>query len=265
MSAGIAALQMYDWPENQAETDAFWTRVRDALATRGVAAPARLSRGAHAAPWADPDLVLAQTCGMPLVTGLCGAALPIARGDYGLPGTGPGTYTSAIVVRRADAGRDLPRFAGATLALNGWDSQSGRTALADAARRAGMVRGDAPVFGRAVVSGGHRDSARMVAGGQADLAALDAVSWALLQRFEPQTAEQLAVLAWTEPTAGLPFITARPGLAPALVAALAAAAAPGSPGQPTAILPATAADYAPIAAMVERARAMRLAPEQPPS
>lgn len=249
---------MYDWPEQQAANDAYWVRVAAALRARGIDAPDALSRPAdHHAPWTDPDLLLAQTCGMPLVLGLCGAARVVARASYGLPGTGPGTYASALVVRAGDP-RGLDDLLGGTVALNAWDSQSGRTALVLA-----LPAGRQPLFARAVVTGSHRASARAVAAGAAELAALDAVSWAALLAWEPATARALRRLAWTPQTPGLPFITTRPDLAPALVGALAAAIGPAAPGLPTAIHPATDADYAPIAAQVARAQAIRLAPDQP--
>ena len=48
----------------------------------------------------------------------------------------------------------------------------------------------------------------MVAQGDADIAALDAVTWRLIQRFEPW-ADKLRVLWWTDPTPGLPYIAAK--------------------------------------------------------
>ena len=56
-------------------------------------------------------------------------------------------------------------------------------------------------------SGGHRLSALAVAEGRADIAALDAVTHAMLQEVEPQVAA-LRSLALTDPTPGLPYITA---------------------------------------------------------
>ncbi len=54
----------------------------------------------------------------------------------------------------------------------------------------------------------HLESGRAVAEGRADIASLDAVSWRLMERFEPFSAN-LRVLDWTEPTPGLPLITAQ--------------------------------------------------------
>ena len=58
-----------------------------------------------------------------------------------------------------------------------------------------------------VVSGAHAASVPLVAGGGADLAAVDAVSWRYARRFLPE-AGRLRVLMLTEPTPGLPYIAA---------------------------------------------------------
>ncbi|MGB0440741.1 MAG: PhnD/SsuA/transferrin family substrate-binding protein, partial [Paracoccaceae bacterium] len=74
-------------------------------------------------------------------------------------------------------------------------------------------------------SGGHLASARRVATGQAEIAALDAVTWRLIQRHEGFAAD-LRVLSWTEPTPGLPYIAAlgvdQPAMFDALKTAIAA-------------------------------------------
>ena len=44
MSAFVAALPMYDWPECRAEVDAQWAAIRDALRDKGIDAPERLAR-----------------------------------------------------------------------------------------------------------------------------------------------------------------------------------------------------------------------------
>jgi ABC-type phosphate/phosphonate transport system substrate-binding protein len=56
-------------------------------------------------------------------------------------------------------------------------------------------------------TGGHRLSAAAVAEGRADIAALDAVTFALLQANDPVVG-RLKVLGMTDPTPGLPYITA---------------------------------------------------------
>ncbi|HUF86291.1 MAG TPA: PhnD/SsuA/transferrin family substrate-binding protein, partial [Thermohalobaculum sp.] len=232
----IAALPMYDWPALRPATDAFWAAVAGWLAAHGIAAPAALSRPRDAAEaWRHPDLLIGQTCGMPWVSGLCGAARLVARPDYGLADAGGGAYRSVIVGRAGDAGgagggaREDPEALlarqGGRVAVNEWGSFSGHIALR--AHLAGLRDGAAgPFFGAAVPSGSHRASARLVARGDADVAALDAVAWALLEAHEPETARRLAILDRTAPAPALPYITAPrfAALGPLLAEALDAAA-----------------------------------------
>ncbi|HLQ17430.1 MAG TPA: PhnD/SsuA/transferrin family substrate-binding protein, partial [Tabrizicola sp.] len=60
----------------------------------------------------------------------------------------------------------------------------------------------------ALQTGGHRLSAKAVADGRADIAALDAVTYAMMQTVDPE-ALVLRVVGLTDPTPGLPYITAK--------------------------------------------------------
>ncbi|WP_373084377.1 phosphate/phosphite/phosphonate ABC transporter substrate-binding protein [Sneathiella sp.] len=57
-------------------------------------------------------------------------------------------------------------------------------------------------------TGSHRKSIQAVADGTVDVAAIDAVSWELAKRHEPAAAT-LRVIKTTNPTPGLPYISAR--------------------------------------------------------
>src|SRR5690606_35273518 len=78
-------------------------------------------------------------------------------------------------------------------------------------------------FTRTLHTGAHADSARAVAEGRADIAAIDAVSWRLMTAHRPAVAERLRVVCATDPSPGLPLITAL-GRDPAPLARAAAAA-----------------------------------------
>lgn len=261
----IAALQMYDWPEVQAETDAFWGRIAAALEDRGIAAPTALERPADlSTPWRAPGLVIGQTCGLPYVSGRCGTARLVARPDYGLDDASDGTYCS-VLIARADAPGDLPAFVGKVAAVNEWGSQSGCNALADAVLDTGQTL---PFFGAVALSGGHRSSAAMVADGRADIAAIDAVSWALFKRAEPDAHAGLKIIGRTRTAPALPYITSAFNAAQLneMTAALNAACAPdrGAPCIPLRFLPASDSDYDPIRHMADRVRGLPLAPDSLP-
>lgn len=135
MDEPVAALPMYDWPEERADVDALWHRLRDRLRAAGVPAPERLARrnadlppvpggirdetGAVIAPdpatlladdfdlptlWRHPALLLAQTCWGPMQAGLGAYVRVVGQPDYGGYAGGQGTdYSSAILMRARDA------------------------------------------------------------------------------------------------------------------------------------------------------------------
>ena len=197
----IATFAMYDWPEQSDHWDVFWTILRNELTARGIAAPERLSRGGNVdAYWTAPDLVVGQTCGLPYRARLHDNVTLIGALDHGLPGCPPGYYNS-VVIMRADDARGHRAALSETLACNAADSQSGWAALAELARAAGVE------IRRARRSGSHRESARLVAEGAADLAAIDAETWRLIEAYDPDVARRLSVVERTSPRPGLPLIT----------------------------------------------------------
>lgn len=213
----IASLMMYARPELHEAHLRYWALIRSELATRGVKSPATLSNDADAmALWQDPALVLSQTCGMPYRTALHGKVALIGTADFGLQGCPPAHYNSPIVVRADDPRTTLSAYAKARLAYNGSGSQSGFASIYNTVKPLGFW------FDNRVISGGHQASAQMVADGQADIAALDGVTWALIQRYDA-FARKLRVLEWTAPTPGLPYIASQSADAPATFAAIQSA------------------------------------------
>ncbi|UYV38818.1 PhnD/SsuA/transferrin family substrate-binding protein [Rhodobacteraceae bacterium D3-12] len=191
----IATLAMYDRAETAPANDAFWSAIRAALGD----GPAALTRGDDLwALWQSPDLLLGQTCGLPFRARLHGHVTLVGTPDYGLPGCAPGYYNSVFVARD-----DTPLTArkGQRFAYNEPLSQSGWAAPALHMQALGITPG---AFSQ---TGAHRASARAVAEGHADFAALDALSWAMIRAHDPFAAD-LHVIDATAPTPGLPFITA---------------------------------------------------------
>ncbi|MCF6322493.1 MAG: PhnD/SsuA/transferrin family substrate-binding protein [Rhizobiaceae bacterium] len=197
----IASLPMYDWPELQSANDRLWEGLRRYLLEKGIEAPAELARdkGDHSY-WLSPELLLGQTCGYPLATQLAGKVQYLATPIYRVEGCSGARYSSAIVVNR-ESGLDRDSLRGLKLAYTTQSSWSGYRVLIE---EFGELQS---FFGELAASGGHRNSANMVAEGTAEVAALDAVCWHMLQRYEPQTAQDLKVIGWTRLWPALPFIT----------------------------------------------------------
>ena len=198
----IADLPMYQRPELVDAHNNYWSLIHQQMAERGLDSPNQLSAQPDIAQsWVSPHLVLSQTCGMPYRNSLHGKTQIVGTPDFQLEGCSPGYYRSAIVVRQQDAENDLVDFEHTTFAFNSEQSQSGYSAAYWHFKSHGFW------FSNRVQSHSHTMSAQAVAEGSADIASIDAVTWRLMSSYEMFT-KQLSVLAWTEPTPGLPYITA---------------------------------------------------------
>ena len=208
MVRAAASLPMYDVPELRAATDALWAGIAAALAAEGVRdVPAALDRSRHHREvWSDPDLLVSQTCGYPLVTSLAGRVRVIATPRYRVAGCIGAWYTSRVVVRRDAAARSLADLAGAVCAANEPDSHSGMNALRAVLAPVAGPRGG-PFFSRVVWSGGHRRSLELVAAGEAEVTCIDSITFALLAQVEPALTDAVREIARTPLCPGLPIIT----------------------------------------------------------
>ena len=202
-----AALPMY-YPPREA-LQAFWAALAGLLRADGACAgldiPLELSEPLDChAQWQERDLLLSQACGYPLVTLLKDRVRLVGTFAYDAPGTRGVTCRSQLLCRAGDARQSLAQFAGSTLALNDRISQSGYNALRALLAAPGTAR---PFFAATVQTGAHIQSMEAVRTGRADLAAVDAVTWALWQRSHPEEASALRVFGQTAPYPGLPLIT----------------------------------------------------------
>jgi ABC-type phosphate/phosphonate transport system substrate-binding protein len=194
---------MYDLAEIRWATDALWSAIAARLVAAGIAAPPALSRGpAVHQLWADPALLLSQTCGNPYVRTYRDRLRLVATPRYAAPGCDGPRYRSVLIVRADAPGEDLADFRGAVCAVNGWDSLSGWVALAAALPEPRFFRA-------ALVTGAHADSVAAVAAGEADIAAIDCVTYALLQRHRPAATAGLRVIGRTALAPSLPLVTRR--------------------------------------------------------
>lgn len=199
----IASLMMYQRPELVGAHQRYWALIRRFLAESGIDSPSELSQDAEEfSVWQAPQLVLSQTCGMPYRMHLHNKVSLIGTPDFGVTDCPPGYYRSALVVRADDPRQTLPEFREAIFAYNAKISQSGFAAPYFHLQTHGFW------FQNRLLTGQHLLSAQAVSQGQADIAALDAVSWRLMRQYE-DFATNLRVLEWTTPTPALPYIAAK--------------------------------------------------------
>ncbi len=177
------------------------------LVAHGIAAPAALDRSrAVEAIWRDPHLLFGQTCGYPLVSDPGLALRVIGIPVYEAPDCADGRHVSHIVTRRDDREVDLAAYRGRRAAINARHSNTGHNLLRAAVA---PLAKDGRFFDAVVETGSHRASIDAVNCGEADVAAIDAVTHAALHRFEPDAIAELRVLSVTAGSAAPPFVTAR--------------------------------------------------------
>jgi ABC-type phosphate/phosphonate transport system substrate-binding protein len=235
----LVSIGMYlDPPPLRDATTALWAHVRDSLRAAGLAGVPEAADEALPLEdaWLHPGLLLAQTCGYPFATRLRGQVRLVATPCYDRPGCSGPISGSFLVVRADDRAASLAELAGRRAAINYRTSNSGHNLLR--AATAPFARGR-PFFAKVVETGGHGASIAALAAGEADVAAIDCVTWGNVARFAPERVAALRVLGETPKTPGLPLIT-RGGASDAelalLRAALDRAVADGAMAEPCEIL-----------------------------
>ncbi len=193
---------MYLRPETVNAHRSYYALIRKQLSARGIDSPNNFTEPEDLySAWESPTLFLSQTCGMPYRNTLHGKVKLVGTPDFQLEGCQPGYYRSAMVVRREEADKPLVDFKNAVFTFNSDDSQSGYATAWQLTQKHGFW------FKTRVPSGSHRESALAIAEGRADIAAIDANTWRMLNTYEPSS-QQLSVIGWTDPTPALPYITA---------------------------------------------------------
>jgi ABC-type phosphate/phosphonate transport system substrate-binding protein len=204
----IAGLPMYALPELDTATKAWWLGLRGHFARAGIAdVPQHLQQpGDLLSHWLAPDLLFTQTCGYPLTHALADKVQLVATPCYRAPGCEGATYRSVVIVRDDSPITELSDLQGKRVAFNGTDSQSGYNTLRDLIYPIAQA---GKLFSEAIESGAHRQSLGLVRSGQADVAAIDCVSFALLERVAPAEVAGIRKLCLTAPAPSLPYITSR--------------------------------------------------------
>lgn len=199
----LAVLHMYAHPNLDDVYKRYWALIRANLAVAGINSPSKLSQHIKRYDaWKDPELVFSQTCGMPYRNTLHDQVTLTGTPDFGVENCQPGYYRSVIIVRKDDPRTSFADFKDARFAFNGEDSQSGYAAAHTHAAKFGFW------FDQRIETGMHQLSAKMIADGEADIAALDAVTWRIMMAHDNDVATALRILDVTDETPGLPYISA---------------------------------------------------------
>ncbi len=202
----IASLPWYDIAEIQPITDALWQRFAYWCRREGlVEVPDRLERTTHyESQWDQPTLLLSQACGYDVVLAHRGKLEIVVVPCYGAPGCEGGLYSSYVVVRDASRAESLSDLRGARCVINTRTSHSGMNIL-----RAVIapLHEEGRFFSQITVSGSHRRSLNRIRNKESDVAAIDCVTYALLERHQPEVLEGTRVLCSTPRVPAPPFVT----------------------------------------------------------
>jgi len=208
MIARPASLGTYDHGPATLANDRLWNVIAGRLRDAGFGAvPDQLDRSRPLeAIWDDPDLLLAQTCGYPFMSRWRDRLRYVATFRYRSPGCEGAFHRSRFVVHADNEAAGLADLRGRRAAINEPLSNSGvnlfRAALAPLAKGQRF-------FASVAETGSHRASLQLLASGEADIAAVDCVTYAHIERFEPALVAPLRTLGWSARTPCLPLVTAR--------------------------------------------------------
>jgi ABC-type phosphate/phosphonate transport system substrate-binding protein len=196
---------MYDFPEARDATDAWWVGLRGHLVEAGVSnVPAQLLRADDLIEqWTDPSLIMSQTCGYLLTHQLRGAAQAVATPHYRVPGCVGPRYASVILARADHPGRELADFRGSVAVYSRAYSHAGYNSLRGVI--APLAAG-ASFFSRVMSSGSHVASIEALAGGAADIGAIDCIVHAFVARFRPSALHGTRELGFTPLAPAAPYI-----------------------------------------------------------
>ena len=203
----IASLPMYDFDEVRSDTNALWTAWALQLRNLGVPAPDHLERPRSdlLGHWRTADLLLGQMCGYPYRAWLS-ARLSVV-GTFGYRGVAQSGRGRCVVIGHRTDNRSLKGRRAPTIAVNGSDSLTGWVSFGVALRDAGIDR-----VGETTMTGAHVLSVAAVATQRAELASIDPVTFALLERIRPELTSQVRVVGFGPEVACPPLVTAYPEL-----------------------------------------------------
>lgn len=156
--------------------------------------------------WQEQDVLFTQCCGYPLIKSLKDQVQLIAKPDYAVVGCENGYYRSVLITHRDNIFDSLNSFIDQRIVINQIDSNSGMNVLR--AEIAALVD-DKPYFQTVKISGSHLNSIQAITEHRADLAAIDCVSFAYIEKFRPELLKDIRILSYSVQSPALPIIASK--------------------------------------------------------
>ncbi len=200
-------LPWYDFPETRRYADQLWAWLSTELADSGFDhVPERLAREIdHESVLEHQNLLLSQTCGLVAIGRARHLVRIVATPCYSAWGCEGSHYRSFVVVRRGHGASNLDGLRHSRCVINEPWSHSGMNAL-----RVLLApkHHDGRFFAEVKESGSHVRSLEMIADNEADVAAIDCVTYALVERYRPGLLSAVRMLRPTALAPAPPFVTA---------------------------------------------------------
>ncbi len=200
----FACLPWYDLTEIRSSTDALWSRLAHNLRKRGLKhVPATLNRESpYEVQWRSGQLLFSQACGYDVL--VRANHLRIVATPVYAPTACLGGYYSSMIVVREDSGFEcLEDLRGSRCAINTPTSHSGMNVLR--ALFAPLSR-NGRFFESVCTTGSHEASLMMITHRRADVAAIDCVTYALLQRHRSRALREVRVLCCSSRFPAPPYV-----------------------------------------------------------
>lgn len=149
------------------------------------------------------ELLCGHTCGLPLMTRLHDSYAPFCVPLFDVAGTRGKSYSSRIIVRAESGLNSLLDCRDKIVAVNAMDSNSGMNVLRYELARLGVRES---FFRKVTITGGHLHSLEAVATGAAQVAAVDCVSYQLIQDHDASLTAAIDCIGFSARSCGLPFV-----------------------------------------------------------
>ncbi|MGB1311261.1 MAG: phosphate/phosphite/phosphonate ABC transporter substrate-binding protein [Leucothrix sp.] len=202
-----ASLPMYNQPEIRAAAQAWWKGIAKHMQQQGISdVPTGLTDTIPLDQlWKSEQLFFSQCCGLNVVRGYDKHLSVLMVTDWDAPGCEPYHYASHIVVHEDSPYKHINELKNTVAAINGPDSHSGMTTLMFEAH---PFSENGHFFQAIRDSGSHVESLKLIQSKQADVAAIDCVTFALLKRYRPAAIDGIRIISRSQAAPALPYVTA---------------------------------------------------------
>jgi ABC-type phosphate/phosphonate transport system substrate-binding protein len=202
----IASLPMYNFPEIRKASTSLWSGIAKYLRLEGVKdVPDRLVFDRPLRDlWKDPKLMFSQCCGYDVVRRFANKLTPLVVPHFDVAECTAGEYSSLVVVGEDCRYDDVLEMHGTVAVINGSESHSGMSTLRQLVAPKHI---DGHFFNSIMISGAHVESLGMLRRREADVAAIDCVTYALLSLHQPEVLTGTRVLGLTYHSPAPPYVT----------------------------------------------------------